>query len=54
MSFIEKIPFVRMVKKDGRRMNVALNDGVDSQTLLHELAGHSRIRSFEVKSAVSA
>jgi len=48
-AFIEALPMVRGVKRDGRKQEIALVPGADPQDLLRALADKVRVRSFEEK-----
>jgi len=50
-GFLEGLPMVTAVQRDGRRMEIALADGADPQELLVALAGKVRVLAFEVKVA---
>lgn len=47
--FVDALPMVAEVIRNGRRMDVLLRDGSDSQELLAALVGRVRVRAFEQK-----
>ena len=47
-AFVEKLPMVRAVKSEGKRLDVTLTDP-DTQQFLHALMQRARVRAFEVK-----
>ena len=48
-SFIETLPMVAGVKRNGRRMDIALRADADGQQLLQAIVGRTRVLAFEVK-----
>jgi len=48
-AFLSELPVVKSVTRNGRRMEISLADGADSQELLRALVGRVRVRAFEVK-----
>jgi ABC-2 type transport system ATP-binding protein len=48
-DFVHALPMVRLVKPDGRRLDIELRDGADSQDLLKALVERTRVRAFEIK-----
>ncbi|HUW20381.1 MAG TPA: ATP-binding cassette domain-containing protein [Sedimentisphaerales bacterium] len=48
-GFIAALPMVAGVKREGRRLEIALSEGGDTQELLKALVGRVRIRAFEMK-----
>jgi ABC-2 type transport system ATP-binding protein len=49
MDFIEKLPFIKSVRRDGPGIDVTLNTEADAQELLKALVGRVSVRKFEVK-----
>jgi ABC-2 type transport system ATP-binding protein len=49
IDFIDKLPFVKSVHRDGPGIDVTLNTEADAQELLKALAGRVIVRKFEVK-----
>ena len=48
-AFIGELAMVRGVRQSGQALEVALEDGADSQALLEALVGRVRVRRFEAK-----
>jgi len=48
-SFVADLPMVKTATRAGRRLEIVLNEGADSQELLQELVGRVRVNAFEVK-----
>ncbi|HIJ51854.1 MAG TPA: ATP-binding cassette domain-containing protein [Planctomycetes bacterium] len=47
-GFVERLPMVRAVKSEGKRLDVTLTDA-DTQQFLQALMQRARVRAFEVK-----
>ena len=48
-SFIETLPMVTGVERQGRRLDIVLSKDADPQDLLRALVGRVRVQQFEVK-----
>jgi ABC-2 type transport system ATP-binding protein len=48
-DFVVDLPIVRSATREGRRLEIVLDEGADSQELLQELVGRVRVNAFEVK-----
>jgi ABC-2 type transport system ATP-binding protein len=48
-EFVRTLPMVQAVEPNGRRLDVRLREGVDSQELLRVLVERARVRAFEIK-----
>jgi len=48
-GFIETLPIVTSVEKDGHNLDIVLKDNADPQQLLSELMGRVKVLSFEIK-----
>jgi ABC-2 type transport system ATP-binding protein len=48
-SFIEALPIVKRVERDGRRLNIIMSKDADPQELLRALVNRVRVQKFEVK-----
>ncbi|MBN1866746.1 ATP-binding cassette domain-containing protein [Candidatus Sumerlaeota bacterium] len=51
ISFVEGLPMVERVERDGAMTDIVLREGADSQELLRALVERVRVRSFEEKRA---
>jgi len=49
IDFIEQLPMVTEVRRQGRRLEIALAEDADTQQLLRELVHRVRVQVFEVK-----
>jgi ABC-2 type transport system ATP-binding protein len=48
-GFIESLPMVTRIKREGRRIEIGLENDADSQELLRALVEQVRVQAFEVK-----
>jgi len=48
-SFVEALPMVRTVQRDGNRMNVELAEDADPQEFLQAIVSRTKVLAFEVK-----
>ena len=48
-GFIERLPMVTRIKREGRRIEIGLESGADPQELLRALVERVRVQAFEVK-----
>jgi len=48
-GFVGELPLVKGSKKDGRSLEITLEDGADQQELLMALVGRARVNAFQVK-----
>jgi ABC-2 type transport system ATP-binding protein len=48
-GFVEQMPIVRGVTREGKRLEILLEEGADEQEVLRALLGRMRVRAFEVK-----
>lgn len=48
-DFLESLPGVEAVRRDGPHVEIDLAEGADDQKLLHAMLGRTRVRSFEIK-----
>jgi ABC-2 type transport system ATP-binding protein len=48
-SFIRALPMVKTAETQGRRIEISLSEGADTQDLLKALVGRVRVKAFEVK-----
>ncbi len=48
-GFVEQMPLVAGIRREGRRIDVTLRDGADPQDLLRTLVERSTVRVFEIK-----
>jgi ABC-2 type transport system ATP-binding protein len=48
-TFIADLPMVKRATRNGRRLDVVLNEGGDAQELLRALVARARVRAFEMK-----
>ena len=48
-DFLESLPAVAAVRRDGRRVEIDLAEGADEQELLRSMLARARVRSFEIK-----